>query len=145
MSNEEIILMSIYVLVLFAFLFWLVWYFLQRRKINAKVQLQNKLLGSIKGIEDLQKFAAAESGKTFLQSLNFDRSSPRGRVISSLTLGIVVGFTGLASLIIDGILDLKEPVFLVAGVLLLAVSTGYLVATFLAYKLARKWDLLDKD
>jgi hypothetical protein len=137
--------MSIYVLALFAFLFWLVWYFLQRRKIKAKVELQNRLLNSIKGVEDLQKFASAESGKTFLKSLDFNGSDPRSRVISSLTLGIVVGFTGLASLIIEGILDLEKPIFLVAGVVLLAVSSGYLVATFLAFKLGKKWGMLDKE
>ena len=140
----DALILTVYFISFFLFLAWLVWFFLQRRKVNVKFELQRKLMEKFNAIEDLKGFFAEESGKNFLKSLNIDGLAPREKLLSSLTRGIILGFFGAACLVLEVLAPVKkEPVFLIAGILILAISLGYLLSTLAAYKLSKKWGIME--
>lgn len=82
-------------------------------------------------------------GQKLMQALSEAGGSPGRSIITSVHLGIVVIVSGVGLAVAAGIM--QAPVIVLGmAVMLISLGTGLVVAAFLSYRLARRWNLLEE-
>jgi len=124
----------------------IVWVVLEWRRLKHKASLQNKLIDKFSTGPELNDFLQSSGGGKFINFLTVGGIGPKEKLLSSITKGIVLTFLGIALLFIGPFL--QETVQEVRGVqafgiAALAVGIGFLVSTFISYKLSKKWGIIE--
>jgi hypothetical protein len=117
----------------------LVVYFVTRgrqRKVEMQTQMQSRLIDRFGTAPELIEFLHSPAGRQFVQGV---QSAPgafaRERILSGFTRAIVLLSLGGAFIFLQLTLDDD---FAVPAALLTALGIGYLVATFVSYKMSGK-------
>jgi len=124
----------------------IVWVILEWRRLKLKASLQNKLIDKFSTGPELNDFLQSSGGGKFINFLTVGGIGPKEKLLSSITKGIVLTFLGIALLFIGPFL--QEAVQEVRGVqalgiAALAIGIGFLVSTFISYKLSKKWGIIE--
>ena len=135
--------------IMMAFWGWVVWAILLWRKMSHKSKLQNKIIDKFSSAQEFNDFLQSQEGNKFLSFLKFDSSGPRQKILSSLSAGIILPCLGTAFIIIGQIIPNGREYLNIScdavGIIFIALGVGFLIATFLSYKMCKKWGLLDKN
>lgn len=135
--------------IMIAFWGWVVWAILLWRKMNHKSRLQNKIVDKFSSGQEFNDFLQSQEGNKFLSFLKFDSSGPRQKILSSLSAGIILPSLGIAFIIIGQIIPTGKDYFNTscnaAGIIFVALGVGFLISTFISYKMCKKWGLLDEN
>lgn len=145
MNNSEDIALIIIIPIMMLFWAWVVWVILEWRKIRHKSVLQSKIVDKFSTAQELNDFLQSQEGNKFLDFLKFNGFAPRDKILSSLTRGIILSFLGMALIIIGQIFPEEMRIISAFGIAVFALALGYLVSTFLSYKLIKKWGLIEKE
>jgi len=145
MAQEDVIMAFVLFPILFIFGAWLFWSILDWLKMRQKSQLQNKILEKFTTVQEFNDFIQSKEGNTFLNFLSFNGSTPRQKILSSLSKGVIISFVGISLILIGQIFTGESKYFLAAGVVLIALGVGFLVSTFISYTLSKKWGIIDGD
>jgi len=143
MYQEDIVMAFIFFPVLFIFGGWLVWSIMDWLKMRHKSQLQNKILEKFTTVQEFNEFIQSEEGNKFLKFLSYNGSTPRQKILSSLSKGVIITFIGISLILIKQIFPEEMQYFLAIGIVLIALGLGFLVSTFISYTLSKKWGIID--
>lgn len=145
MSEEDLVMTVVFFPALFIFGGWLVWSILDWLKMRHKSQLQNRILEKFTTVQEFNDFIQSKEGNKFLNFLSFSGSTPRQKILSSLSKGVIISFVGISLILIRQIFTGEMKYFLAAGIILIALGVSFLVSTFISYTLSKKWGIIDGD
>ena len=126
----------------FAMVILLVWlgYRRSRVRIEARAEVQKKLLDKFDSGRELAEFLGSEGSKRLLEELGEEKHSSRNPVLKTMTAGMVLSSLGIGFLA----LMWKEPDLAIPAGILLSLGIGFLIAAAVSYRLSKQWGM-DKD
>ena len=127
---------------------WVVYIILEWRKLKHKNQLQNKIIDKVNSVPELNEFLQTEGGSRFLNFLTIESFSPKEKLLSSITKGIILIMLGLAFFSIDPLFSTvteDAQIFTALGLILWALGIGFLVSSFISYLLSKKWGIIKQE
>jgi hypothetical protein len=145
MAQEDVILTFVVFPILFIFGAWLFWSILEWLKMRQKSQLQNKILEKFTTVQEFNDFIQSKEGNTFLKFLSYNGPTPRQKILSSLSKGVIITFVGISLILVGQIFSQEMKYFLAFGIVFIALGVGFLVSTFISYTLSKKWGIIDGD
>jgi hypothetical protein len=145
MMSDEDVMMLIFLPFMFVFGGWLFWSILEWLKMRHKSQLRNKILEKFTTVQEFNDFIQSEEGNKLLNFLSNNGPSPRQKILSSLSIGVIITFVGISLILIGQIFQEEMKYFLAIGFVLIALGLGFLVSTFISYTLSKKWGIIDGD
>jgi len=124
---------------------WIIKLFLDARKARLKHELNQKLMDKFDSVEKLNDFLQSDSGSRFLRSLTIEGLTPKERLLSALSKGVISGFLGLSILAL-ALLFAEDWRYIVGtGIVVVALGLGFLVSAAISFKLSREWGLIRDD
>lgn len=145
MNGSEDVALIIIMPIMIAFWGWVVWVILEWRKMKHKSQLQNKIVEKFSTAQEFNDFLQSRQGNRFLNFLKFNGLTPREKILSSLSKGVILFFLGVALVIIGQIFTGEMRYLNAFGIVIIALGVGFLIATFISYKLSKKWGIIDEE
>jgi len=145
MSQEDLLMTLVFFPTLFVFGGWLFWSILDWLKMRHKSQLQNRILEKFTTVQEFNDFIQSKEGNKFLNFLSFNGSTPRQKILSSLSKGVIITFVGISLILIGQIFPEEMKYFLAFGIILIALGLGFLASTLISYTLSKKWGIIDGD
>lgn len=142
-------------LVVVGLIVWFVRMVINTRRWNklSKVQYEvhSKLLDRFTANEDLLAYMQTPAGRRFLESAPIQlpdeprsMAAPFSRILWSVQAGVVLLLTGIGLLYVSStFIDEPAQLFMVLGVIALALGGGFIMSAGAAYVLSRKLGLLD--
>jgi hypothetical protein len=141
------------VLTIVAGVIWLLKTLIEYRRWSrlSKIQtdVHNKLLDRFTANEDLLAYIQTPAGRKFLESSPIAMDSPRsvsaplGRILWSAQAGAVLTILGLGFEVVSrSTLEEVAPPLAALGAVTIALGVGFLVSSFLAYALSRRFGLV---
>jgi len=143
-SSDNIVLMTVLPITIL-FWAWVVWIILEWRKMGYKSKLQNKIVEKFSTVQEFNDFLQSQEGNKFLNFLKFNGLSPKGKILSSMSKGVILAALGISLVIIGQIFTEEMRYFLAFGIVFIALGVGFLIATFISYTLSKKWGIMDED
>jgi hypothetical protein len=115
-------------------------YFITRaraRRVELTIEMQTRLIDRFGAAPDLVEFLHSPAGRQFVAGV---QSTPgamlRERLLSGFTRSIVLTFLGLA---FAGMAIVSDDDYGVPAAIIGSVGIGYLIATFVSYRLSSKF------
>lgn len=127
---------------------WVVYIILEWRKLKHKNQLQNKIIDKLNTVPELNEFLQTEGGSRFLNFLTIEGFSPKEKLLSSISKGIILFILGAAFFCIDPLFStLTEDarIFTALAFIFVALGIGFLVSSFISYLLSKKWGIIKQE
>jgi hypothetical protein len=113
----------------------------KQRQARYRADVQTKLIDKFNSAPELAEFLSSPAGRTFVSDFQAPvRISAHDRIFAGVKWSMITTFVGVALLIarfttVDSGLDIP------AGILI-ALGVGWLLATFISYRLSKSWGLL---
>ena len=145
MTDYESMVMIITFPLLIAFWAWVVWIILEWRKMGQKSKLQSKIVDKFTTVQEFNDFLQSQEGNKFLNFLKFNGLSPKGKILSSMSKGVILTTLGISLVIIGQIFTEEMRYFLAFGIVFIALGVGFLIATLISYTLSKKWGIMNED
>lgn len=142
-SSDNIVLMTVLPITI-AFWAWVVWVILEWRKMRHKSMLQKNIVDKFSSAQELNDFLQSQEGNKFLNFLKFNGLAPREKILSSLSKGVILSFFGIALVVIGQIFTEEMKYFNAFGIVIISLGVGFLISTFISYKLSKKWGIINK-
>ncbi len=142
-SSDNIVLMTVLPITI-AFWAWVVWVILEWRKMRHKSMLQKNIVDKFSSAQELNDFLQSQEGNKFLNFLKFNGLAPREKILSSLSKGVILSFFGIALVLIGQIFTEEMKYFNAFGIVIIALGVGFLISTFISYKLSKKWGIINE-
>jgi len=142
-SSDDIVLMTVLPITI-AFWAWVVWVILEWRKMRHKSMLQKNIVDKFSSAQELNDFLQSQEGNKFLNFLKFNGLAPREKILSSLSKGVILSFFGIALVLIGQIFTEEMKYFNAFGIVIIALGVGFLISTFISYKLSKKWGIINE-
>ena len=141
-GSEDVALITVLPLTIL-FWAWVVWAILEWRKTRHKSQLQNKIVDKFQSVQEFNEFLQSKEGNKFLNFVRFNGQTPKGKLLSSLSKGVILVTLGIALILVGQIFPGEMKYFIAIGIVLIALGVGFLISTFIAYTLSKKWGIID--
>lgn len=126
-----------------AFIFWVIIEGRRRReRLKLVTDFHQRLLDKIGSAREFGEFLQTDGGNRFLGSLTVERASPNERILRSIQTGIVLSCLGLGLLALGWMYPSDENLFLVFGIVILALGLGFVTSSVVSYRLSKAWGLL---
>ena len=142
-GSDHIVLMAA-LPIMFVFWGWVVWVILEWRKMRHKSKLQDKIVDKFPTAQEFNDFIQSQEGNKFLNFLKFNGLTPKAKIMSSLSKGVILSTLGIALVIIGQIFIEGVKYFNAFGIVIIALGVGFLISTFISYKLSKKWGIIDE-
>jgi hypothetical protein len=133
---------------MFLFWGWVVYVILEWRKLKHKNQLQNKIIDKLNSVPELNEFLQTEGGTRFLNFLTIESFSPKEKLLSSISKGIILFMLGAAFVCLDPLFPTVTEdarIFMALAYIFAALGIGFLVSSFISYLLSKKWGIIKKE
>ena len=124
---------------------WLIWMIVQWRQYKYRMNIQLKMLDKVSSGAELVQFAESDAGSKFLASMELQSAGTRDRIISAVYKAVILLVLGIAIYALRGTLDEGAVAFTILGTVLMAFGIGYVIATFISYRLASKWGMIPTE
>jgi hypothetical protein len=120
----------------FAMIVAIVWLGMRQKqtRLRIRAEFHKQLLDKFNSGREFAEFLESKGSQRFLEELRSQGTDSKER---PLRFGIVLTMLGLALL---GLSWMKKDL-LIPGVLILALGSGYLISSFVSYRLSKKWTL----
>ena len=127
-------------LIMFGFggsLIYLIYSVVRRKQQNA---MQKHLLDKFSSTRDFTEFVQSPAGQKYVAGFSDAVTKPGGSILTSVRIGIVLAFVGLAFFLIRTTPDAREAPFVLRGVgtIVSMLGVGFLVSGVASYLIAKK-------
>ena len=134
---------------LFVLAAWFFWLDAKRRQalVQARSDLQNRLLEKFSSPQEVAQFLQTEGGDRFLRGLTTDsRHAGRG-ILRAMQIGVVITLVGAAVLTLGFVYPTERGANpgVIIGSLILALGVGFLISAAMSYVLSKKWGMLETE
>ncbi len=147
---DERITVTLIFMALFALAAWFFWLDAKRRQalVQARSDLQNRLLEKFASPQDVAQFLQTEGGNRFLQGLTTDaRHAGRG-ILRAMQVGVVITAFGVAAVSLGVAYPRQNHGAnpgVIIGSLILSLGVGFLISAGLSYFLSKKWGMMETE
>jgi hypothetical protein len=128
---------------LFVFYAWIAWMIVEWSRLKRKSKLQQHLIDKFGSPLELQEFLQTGGGQKLLDLLKIGGHAPRERILSSITICIVLGCLGIGVFLLSLIFPGQAKVYQAVATVVIALAAGLLASALISNKLGRKWGLFD--
>ncbi len=147
--SEQAVLTIVFV-GLFAVVAWFLWLDSKRKHalVQARSELQNRLLEKFASPQDVAQFLQTEGGRRFLQGLTSEHRHAGRRILWAMQIGVVLSCLGLAAIglgLLYATRDGGGNPGVILGILGLSLGVGFLISAALSYRLSTQWGILETD
>jgi hypothetical protein len=129
-----------------AFVVWTIASNWQRnRHLREMTAFHARIIDRMGSIKDFNDFLQTPGGMQFMNAITADKgpTGPRERILRAVQTGIVLSSVGGGSLLLSEMFQYEaSDLFTVAGVILLSLGIGFLVAAGAAYDLSKRLGVL---
>ncbi|MCB9379001.1 MAG: hypothetical protein H6511_09605 [Holophagales bacterium] len=109
-------------------------------------EVQGKLIDKFGSADEVVRYLESDAHRELLSGQTAAPSSPHGRILDSVHLGLLVAAGGVGFLISGAVSDRQvSEVMRVFGALGLVIGIGFLVSAGISWALLRSWGLLPKN
>jgi len=115
------------------------------KKIRLKSDLHHKLVDKFGNVSELNSFLQSDTGNHFLKSLTIDGLTPKEKLISAVSRGIVTCFFGVAILLLGWAFAEESRYFIASGITIVVLGIGFLAAAAASFHLSKKWGIIEQD
>lgn len=123
---------------------WVVWAILEWRRTRYKSQLQNKIVDKFQSVQEFSDFLRSKEGNKFLNFMKFNGLAPKEKLLSSLSKGLILIMLGIALILAGQFFHEEMKYFTAGGIVIIALGVGFLLSTFFAYTLSKKWGIIEE-
>ena len=110
-------------------------------KAQRRAELQARLIERFDTAEELVRFLATDEGKQLMSNLAPPRSNPTAASATGFKAALILLFLALAFLLLNALI--ADSLFMVPGLLCMALSAGIGAAAFLGLRLAGRSEPMD--
>lgn len=124
----------------------IIWAIIAWRKMKHKANLQHKLMDKFSTGPELNEFLQSSGGGKFLDFLTVGGLAPKEKLLEAISKGVIFTIVGIALLLIGPFLQgaVEEVRGIQAfGIIAIALGIGFLVSTFISYRLSKKWGIIE--
>ncbi len=133
---------------LFGLVAWFFWLDARRKQsfVQARSELQNRLLEKFASPQDVAQFLQTEGGRRFLQGLTSEHRRAGRGILFAMQVGVILAVLGLGivglGLAYPPQSDRANPGVIIGSVFL-SLGVGFLIAAGISYSLSKKWGILE--
>lgn len=131
--------------IFFALIAWIFKLFWDWKRVRLKSDLHHKLVDKFGDVKELNNFLQTETGSNFLKSLTINGLAPKEKLLSSISRGIIIGFLGIAVLLLGWAFAEDAKYFYAAGITIFTLGIGFLVSSAVSYHFCRKWGIIQGE
>jgi hypothetical protein len=127
---------------------WVAYIILEWRKLKHKNQLQNKIIDKLNSVPELNEFLQTEGGSRFLNFLTIEGFSPKEKLLSSISKGIILIMLGAGFICIDPLFSTVTEdarIFTALAFIFVTLGIGFLVSSFISYLISKKWGIIKPE
>jgi len=140
---------------MFSMLSFVVWTlvnaWIRRTQLKSGAAIQKQLLERMASLSDLNEFLTSETGRKLMEGLVVDipSSRPKPHILRSAQIGVVLTVLGVGLLSLRWYFGVRYAdfgdyeVLTVLAAITLSLGIGFLLATMVSYRLARRLGLFD--
>jgi hypothetical protein len=118
----------------------------RHEQLREMTAFHTRVLDRIGSIKDFNDFLQTPGGAQFMNAITGDKgpNDPRQRILRAVQTGIVLSSVGSGCLLLAGLFRYQaSDAFKVAGVVLLSLGIGFLLASGAAYGLSKRLGVLE--
>jgi peptidoglycan/LPS O-acetylase OafA/YrhL len=118
----------------------------RHRHLKEMAAFHARVIDRIGSIKDFSEFLQTPGGLRFMNAITADKgpTGPRERILRAVQSGIVLAFVGGGCLLLaDSFQNEASDVFGAAGVILISLGIGFLVAAVASYSLGKRLGVLE--
>jgi hypothetical protein len=142
MGTDVIAIISVFSTI--SWVTWLLFSSIRRYKVaRLQADIQGRLLQRFDSSEALMAYAQSDAGKQFTRTIDMERGTPYGQILTGAQAAVVFISFGLGLLRLHA-WNIGDDGPLVFGTLALALGIGFGVAAALSYVLSRSFGLLNR-
>lgn len=118
----------------------------QRANVRTRADLYRQMIDRFGSAPEFIAFLQSDTGRGFIDENISEAGPPAGKILGSMQIGVVTTVVGIGLVFLGneswlgGDINL---IFYIVGTVSLTIGIGFIVSTFIAYKLSTKWGLLD--
>lgn len=112
------------------------------KRVELMTELQNKVLDKFGTSTEFVDFVKTPEGRQWMSNSTESRTRQADRILSSLRWGLIAAAFGGAFLLL-AVFEERDLIY--PGLLIGSIGVGFLLHSFLAAKLARKWGLMPRE
>lgn len=116
----------------------------KQRQARYRAEVQTKLIEKFNSAPELADFLASPAGKQFVGGMHEPiRASVHDRIFSGIKWSLIITFIGVGFLIAR--FGTNDADLIVPAGILIALGIGWMIATFVTYRLSRSWGLIKES
>ena len=124
--------------------------FKEKSIVKTKAELYSRLLDKFGSAEGFVEYLESETGRQFVEEVTIQGTAPTNKILNSIRIGVVLVMAGIGALALGNIFDNTLGgdlyiVLVIGGTIVLMLGGGFLLSTFLTYRLSKAWGLLDAE
>ena len=104
--------------------------------------LQRQMLEKFGSASEFVTFLESDSGRKFLENISSESQTQANRIFGSIQKGAILALVGLAGFCIVAYEPEELIPLAVPSGIALATGLGYLISSFVTYRLSKQWGLL---
>jgi hypothetical protein len=119
--------------------------FKQRARLRAQTEFHNRMLDKFSSADEFTAYLKSDAGRSFFENIGGETAgTPIGKILSSIQRGAIFTLLGLGLIILGNIFSTPEGggVMLVFGVVSFMIGAGFLVSSYISYRLAKTWGMI---
>ena len=115
-------------------------YRVKEKRAELQTQVQTKLIERFESAPELIEFLRSETGQEFISGVRVKQAaSVSRRMLAGIRAAVFLAVLGLGFLVLWPLT--REDGFIYPGVILLALGTGFFLASVVSMKMSRAWGL----
>jgi hypothetical protein len=143
MGLEIALIPIVSIIVPFTMIVMVVWLIsrAKQRQARYRADVQTKLIEKFNSAPELAEFLSSAAGKQFVGGFHEPvRASVHDRIFAGVKWSLILTFVGVA-LLVARFAGEDEDLIIPAGILI-ALGVGWMLATFISYRLSKSWGLI---
>lgn len=118
--------------------------FRNRARLRAQTELHNKMMDKFNSADEFKIYWESEAGRSFFDNLANEPSAPLTKILGSIQKGAILTLLGLGFFIISNVFGTPDSwgILIIIATISIMTGLGFLVSSFISYRLAKSWDLI---
>lgn len=118
--------------------------FKQRARLRAQTEFHNRMLDKFSSADEFAAYLKSDAGKSFFDNLGSESATPLSKILGSIQKGAILTLLGLGLIILGNIFTPQDGggLMFVFGVVSFMIGAGFLVSSYISYRLAKTWGMI---
>lgn len=119
-----------------------------KANVRTRSELYRQMIDRFGTAPEFIAFLQSDTGQKFIDGNVNEEGSPKGKILVSVQIGIVTTIVGIGMFLIGGLAVSNfggdiQLISNIAAIILIALGIGFLLSSFVTYRLCRAWGLME--